>query len=133
MAAELAAEASEDPVTAARTALPQGLTYLRAPLYTTADATKAIGLLHGIEYGVETEVAPGIAATYVDAGHILGSAIIRLRVREGDRERTIVFSGDLGRPGTPIIRDPTPTGGADFQSTDSMFAYHFGAFPGSPA
>ena len=62
-----------------------------------------------VEYGEELEVAPGIHATFVDAGHILGSAIIRLRVQDhdGGEERVIVFSGDLGRPGTPILRDPT--------------------------
>ena len=49
-------------------------------------------------------------ATFLDAGHILGSAIIRLRVTDEDRRPRsgpIVFSGDLGRPGTPILRDPT--------------------------
>ena len=60
-------------------------------------------------YDEEVEVAPGIHATFVDAGHILGSAIIRLRVQDqdGGEERVIVCSGDLGRPGTPILRDPT--------------------------
>jgi len=68
-------------------------------------------------------VAPGIAATFVDAGHILGSAIIRLRVteRDGGEERVIVFSGDLGRPGTPILRDPTPMPGADYVLVESTY------------
>ena len=69
-----------------------------------------------VRYGVEEEVAPGIHATYVDAGHILGSAIIRLRVQDvpGGPERTLVFSGDLGRTGAPIIADPTPMSDADY-------------------
>ena len=59
---------------------------------------------------------PGIHATFVDAGHILGSAIIRLRVadHDGGPELRIVFSGDLGRTGTPILRDPTIVTDADY-------------------
>ena len=62
-------------------------------------------------------------ATFVDAGHILGSAIIRLRVteRDGDEERIIVFSGDLGRPGTPILRDPTVVTDADYVLVESTY------------
>ena len=83
---------------------------LDAPLYTAKDAERSLANFRPLDYGEELEVAPGIHATFVDAGHILGSAIIRLRVRDGDggEERVIVCSGDLGRPGTPIIRDPTP-------------------------
>jgi metallo-beta-lactamase family protein len=68
-------------------------------------------------------VAPGIHATYHDAGHILGSAIIRLRVQDTDdaEERFIVFSGDLGRPGTPIIRDPSPLVWADYVVVESTY------------
>ena len=71
----------------------------------------------------EIEVAPGIHATYVDAGHILGSAIIRLRVadREGGPELRLVFSGDLGRPGTPILRDPTVVTDADYVLIESTY------------
>ena len=66
---------------------------------------------------------PGIHATFVDAGHILGSAIIRLRVQDqdGGEERVIVFSGDLGRPGTPILRDPTPMTDADYVLVESTY------------
>jgi metallo-beta-lactamase family protein len=68
-------------------------------------------------------VAPGVHATFLDAGHILGSAIIRLRVREREdaEERVIVFSGDLGRPGTPIIQDPTRMSGADYVIVESTY------------
>ena len=76
-----------------------------------------------LRYDKEVEVAPGIHATFVDAGHILGSAIIRLRVqdREGGEERVIVFSGDLGRPGTPILRDPTMLTDADYVLVESTY------------
>src|SRR5438093_1601052 len=85
------------------------------------DTKAALGLFRGIDYGAEMQVAPGITATYLDAGHILGSAIIRVRVTEGDQERTIIFSGDLGRPGSPIIRDPTPVTTADYLLIESTY------------
>jgi len=59
------------------------------------------------------EVTPGVHATFHDAGHILGSAIIELRVSDGRDENTVVFSGDLGRGGTPILRDPAQLNHAD--------------------
>lgn len=96
---------------------------LDQPLYTVKDARRALEQLRPVEYGQEREVAPGVWATFLDAGHILGSAIIRLRVQDGDdgRERTIVCSGDLGRPGTPIIRDPTYLTAADYVLVESTY------------
>src|SRR5438045_369098 len=83
---------------ASRNAPPAAITALREPLYTVDETNTALALFRGIDYGVEVQVAPGITATYLDAGHILGSAIIRVRIMEGDQERVIVFSGDIGRP-----------------------------------
>jgi metallo-beta-lactamase family protein len=96
---------------------------LDAPLYTTDDAELAITRFHATGYGQEFEVAPGLHVTFVDAGHILGSAIIQLRVVEhdGGEERHLVFSGDLGRPGTPILRDPTPLTEADYVLIESTY------------
>ena len=94
---------------------------LDAPLYTSKDAERTLELFRPIDYDEEREVAPGVWATFLDAGHILGSAIIRLRVREGDEERVIVCSGDLGRPGTPIIRDPTYLTDADYILVESTY------------
>jgi metallo-beta-lactamase family protein len=119
--AELAAATKEDPAAATREAAPAAITALRAPLYTVDDTNAALGLFHGVDYGADVQVAPGITATFLDAGHILGSAIIRVRVTEGDRERIIVFSGDLGRPGTPIIRDPTVVTSADYLLIESTY------------
>ncbi|GAC1667438.1 MAG: hypothetical protein NVS9B8_09310 [Candidatus Limnocylindrales bacterium] len=97
-------------------------------LYTADDAQAALQHFDAIGYDEEREVAPGVHATYLDAGHILGSAIIRLRVEAGDparggpdRETTIVFSGDLGRPGTPIIRDPSILTDADYVLCESTY------------
>lgn len=96
---------------------------LDEPLYTEKDARAALEHFRPIDYDEEIDVAPGIRATFVDAGHILGSAIIRVRVseRDGGPERTIVFSGDLGRPGTPIIRDPTVVSDADYVLIESTY------------
>jgi metallo-beta-lactamase family protein len=96
---------------------------LDTPLYTKDDAEAVLPLFRPVNYGTELEVAPGIHATFFDAGHILGSAIIRLRVQQdGDRpELVIVVSGDLGRPGTPIIRDPTVLDAADYVLVESTY------------
>ncbi len=96
---------------------------LDEPLYTQKEARRALEQFKAIDYDEEIEVAPGITATFVDAGHILGSAIIRIRVAEraGGPERTIVFSGDLGRPDTPIIRDPTILTDADYILIESTY------------
>ncbi len=96
---------------------------LDAPLYTAKDAEASLASFKAVRYGEEVEVAPGVHATFVDAGHILGSAIIRLRVQEheGGEERIIVCSGDLGRPDTPILRDPTVMTDADYVLVESTY------------
>ena len=96
---------------------------LDEPLYTEDDAVAALRRFQPIRYEVEEEVAPGIHATFLDAGHILGSAIIRLRVVDepGGSERVVVFSGDLGQRNTPIIRDPTPQADADYVLCESTY------------
>ena len=96
---------------------------LDAPLYTERDAIESLRGFRPVTYGREEEVAPGIHATYLDAGHILGSAIIRLRVADvrGGPERILVFSGDLGRTGAPIIADPTPLADADYVLCESTY------------
>ncbi|MFL5750722.1 MAG: MBL fold metallo-hydrolase, partial [Chloroflexota bacterium] len=95
---------------------------LDEPLYTVADARRALEQFRPVDYGSEFEVAPGIRAVFQDAGHILGSAMIRVHAADsGDEERTIVFSGDLGRPDTPIIRDPTIQTEADYVLVESTY------------
>jgi metallo-beta-lactamase family protein len=102
---------------------------LDEPLYDEQEAERALLQFKAVRYDDEVEVAPGIRATFVDAGHILGSAIICLRVSEGAREgpdgqaseRRIVFSGDLGRRDTPIIRDPTVVTDADYVLVESTY------------
>jgi metallo-beta-lactamase family protein len=110
-----------DPEADLRAQPPELTIDLDAPLYTVDDAKATLGSFRPIGYEEEREVAPGVWATFLDAGHILGSAIIRLRVREGDVERVIVCSGDLGRPGTPILRDPTVLTAADYVLVESTY------------
>ena len=112
-------EPAGDPEVELRSQPPSIEVDLDAPLYTVDDAERALEHFRRIDYGEEREVAPGVWATFLDAGHILGSAIIRLRVQESGEERVIVCSGDLGRPGTPIIRDPTVMTAADYVLVES--------------
>jgi len=77
------------------------------PLYTTLDALNALDNFgRAATYGKPIDIAPGIRATFYDAGHILGSASIHLELEEPGRRRTVVFSGDLGNAGRPLLRTP---------------------------
>lgn len=78
------------------------------PLYTLADVEALMGRVQSVPYGQPVPVAPGIEASFVEAGHMLGSASIQLAVREGSRRTTVVFSGDLGPKGAPILKDAEP-------------------------
>ncbi|MBA2634220.1 MAG: MBL fold metallo-hydrolase [Chloroflexi bacterium] len=104
-----------------RNAPPEGKTELREPLYDEHDVERAVARMRGCDYGDEVHVTDGITAVFHDAGHILGSAIIELRVTDGADARTIVFSGDLGRDGTPILRDPTPIAHAEYVVVESTY------------
>ena len=76
------------------------------PIFDLDDVERTLRLVRAVPYEAWHEVFPGLALRQHDAGHILGSASVELRLREGDVERTLVFSGDLGRYGSPILRDP---------------------------
>ena len=119
---ESAAE-TRDPEVALRSQPPVIETSIDEPLYTMADTQATLRLFKAVGYDREIDVAPGIHATFLDAGHILGSAIIRVRVSDGDNapEKIIVFSGDLGRHDTPIIRDPTTVSDADYLLVESTY------------
>ena len=78
---------------------------------------RASGLFKEVPYGAEVTVAKGITARLVDAGHILGSSIIVVRAAG----QTLVFSGDLGRRSSPIIRDPTILTDADYVLLESTY------------
>ena len=91
------------------------------PIYTVADALRVREFVQTCEYGQDVPVVDGVTAQFIDAGHLLGSASIRLTCREGDEERTIVFSGDIGNVDQPIIRDPQFFTSADYVLTESTY------------
>lgn len=91
------------------------------PLYDLEDAVEALKYFMAIGYDRPYRITPEITLTFLDAGHILGSAIVVLDVRENGRERRLVFSGDLGRPDLPILRDPTRVEGADILLIESTY------------
>ena len=104
-----------------RTAPPEASTHTRAALYTDADVEQTVRQFKAVDYEQVVEVVPGVSAVFHDAGHILGSAIIELRLTDGEATTTVVFSGDLGRSDTPILRDPTPIAHADYVLIESTY------------
>jgi metallo-beta-lactamase family protein len=120
---EAAAQETDDPTLPDRLrhARPEGRTEIRQPLYDEHDVDRAMEQMRGCDYGSEVAVTDGVTAVFHDAGHILGSAIVELRVADGDARQTIVFSGDLGRDGTPILRDPTPISHAEHVVIESTY------------
>ena len=91
------------------------------PLYTELDAVQAVRKFVSIDYGRDFAVAPGVSVSFQDAGHILGSAIVVLSITEGTQQRRLVFSGDLGRHGMAILRDPEVISEADFLIMESTY------------
>ena len=95
------------------------------PNYTAEDAAGVIGLFHGVDYGTRITVAAGVDVRFTDIGHLLGSAAIELFLREGETERKIVFSGDVGNTDQPLIRDPSPVAKADYLVLESTYGGRF--------
>lgn len=91
------------------------------PLYTMRDAVRVPELTVSVPYHRPFEVVPGVRASFVDAGHILGSASVVLDCTEGSRTKRIIYSADIGRTGLPIIRDPEPPVGADVVIMESTY------------
>jgi len=87
------------------------------PLYTRDDVQAAVALLHPLPYDARESILDGIEIAFRDAGHILGSSIVELWA-DGKK---LVFSGDLGPKGTPILRDPTPIVDADLVLMESTY------------
>ena len=91
------------------------------PLYGMRHATRTMELMVGVPYNKPFDIVPGVQGTYVDAGHILGSASVILDCTEGSVTRRLIFSGDVGRSGLSIIRDPVPPTGADAVIVESTY------------
>ena len=95
--------------------------YPEIPLYIIEDVEACFPLFSPVEYRKSVALGDGVEATFYDAGHVLGSAIIRAKVRQNGRERIIIFSGDIGRPDRPIVCDPTVFNAADYVLIESTY------------
>jgi len=92
------------------------------PLYTPGDAFHAFEFFDGdLRHSETVAVTDGIRAHFLDACHIRGSATIRLQLDDGTKQQRMLFYGDLGNPGRPILRDPTPAPAADYVVTEATY------------
>lgn len=91
------------------------------PLYDLNDVEALLKLRHPISYSKEQEILPGITVSFPEAGHILGSSIVRLLINDQDNIKTLVFSGDLGNPNSPLLRDPSILVEADILLLESTY------------
>lgn len=102
------------------------------PLYTQDDARKTIRLLRPMEYHTPADLAPGVRAIFRDAGHILGSSFLDLELRDQGRVVRVLFSGDIGQPDQPIIRDPEIVKQTDYLIMESTYGDRLHRNDGSP-
>ena len=91
------------------------------PLYDAAQVEQTMERFRAVEFDAPIEVAAGVTARYVEAGHMLGSASIELTIEEGGKSKTVVFSGDLGPSGMALIRDAAPPPRADLVFLESTY------------
>ncbi|NWG32154.1 MAG: MBL fold metallo-hydrolase [Rhodocyclaceae bacterium] len=93
----------------------------RAPLYTVEQARTCLRRLEPVDYDQPFHPHPALECRFRDAGHILGSAIAEITLTIDGKPRRIVFSGDLGQPAHPLVRDPTPISQADWLVVESTY------------
>jgi metallo-beta-lactamase family protein len=91
------------------------------PLFTVADVDRCRLLYRACKYGEPIQLTPEVTARFFDAGHILGSAMVEIEARENGRSARIVFSGDIGQAGKPIVRDPSLLSHADYVVMESTY------------
>lgn len=95
------------------------------PIYTTEDAAAACELFVPVDYDKEIQICDEISVKFVDAGHLLGSASIKMSLTENDTKKTVIFSGDIGNINKPIIKDPCFLDGADYVLIESTYGDRF--------
>jgi len=96
--------------------------YPEIPLYTVEDAEASFPLFsHSVKYEEPVRISDGLEASFHDAGHVLGSSMIKITARQDGEERTILFSGDVGRWGKPILRNPSLFSKADYVIVESTY------------
>jgi metallo-beta-lactamase family protein len=91
------------------------------PLYGMRHAVRTMDLMVGVPYNRWFDVVPGVRCSYIDAGHILGSASVLIDCSEGAETKRLAFSGDIGRSGLAIVREPVPPDGADALIMESTY------------
>ena len=91
------------------------------PLYTVAEAETCCKQLHAVDYDATINLHAGVRCRFRDAGHILGAAIIEVWLEGEGGSRKVVFSGDIGQPGRPVVRDPAPVEDADYVLIESTY------------
>lgn len=91
------------------------------PLFSQTDIPKTLQLCVPLPYGQDREILPGIQVRLLDAGHVLGSALVALTIAGGGKQTRITFTGDLGRPAMPLLRDPEPLPPADLVLCESTY------------
>lgn len=95
------------------------------PLYTEQDAVDALAYFRPVPYNTPFEVTDEVELTFTDAGHIIGSACVNLKVKEENNEQSLTFTGDVGRYGGRILRDPQPFPQADVLICESTYGDRF--------
>jgi metallo-beta-lactamase family protein len=93
----------------------------RKPLFTMENVKEALGLFRDVKYGVPLQIEEGVELLLTDAGHILGSACVNLKITENDKTTHILFSGDVGRYNSRLLRDPQPCPQADIIICESTY------------
>ncbi len=91
------------------------------PLYNENDANSVFPLIQGIDYHKEVSISDDVSLQFYDAGHILGSALVFLKIKEHGKTIYFSFSGDLGRPNLPILKDPEPIPDVDYFICESTY------------
>ena len=120
MLLDAAALAERDAVIETRKRQRQARTAVE-PLYSRAEAEATVRQFRALDYDSEQDILPGVRLRLRDAGHILGSAIVELWLTEGRITRKLVFSGDLGHRGAPILRNPATVREADLVILESTY------------
>src|SRR5690606_8418697 len=95
------------------------------PLYTYTDVDRVFGQCVSVPYGQETDAARGVRFKFIEAGHILGSAIVFITADGPAGPRTLTFSGDLGRRGMPLLRAASDVPPADVLVSESTYGNRF--------
>jgi len=90
-------------------------------LYTSDEAKECLSLFTPVPYREAIQIGDGVEATFYDAGHVFGSSMIKISLNQGTGKRTILFSGDVGRWDTPILKDPTTFDDADYVIVESTY------------